>query len=222
VATQSTLDAVPATQIHLVRRGEVYNPEGVLYGRIHGFGLSDLGHRMAERAAESLLAAGAEITALIASPLQRTQESAAPWARATGLEILTDERLIEPTNKFEGRRSTVTKALATPTEWPWLANPLKPSWGEAYVSIAGRMLAAVDSAWRSVDGGEVVLVSHQLPIWMVHRSVAGQRLFHDPRHRRCTLSSITTFERRGDAFAEVGYREPAADLHSAAVDRGAV
>jgi broad specificity phosphatase PhoE len=222
VATQSTLDAVPATQIHLVRRGEVYNPEGVLYGRIHGFGLSDLGHRMAERAAESLLAAGAEITALIASPLQRTQESAAPWARATGLEILTDERLIEPTNKFEGRRSTVTKALATPTEWPWLANPLKPSWGEAYVSIAGRMLAAVDSAWRSVDGGEVVLVSHQLPIWMVHRSVAGQRLFHDPRHRRCTLSSITTFERRGDAFAEVGYRRPAADLHSAAVDRGAV
>lgn len=219
---QSTLERVPANQIHLVRHGEVFNPEGVLYGRIEGFGLSTLGHRMAEAAALSLQRREAPIRAVFASPLQRAQESAAPWSRRFDLPIQTDDRLIEPTNNYEGRRNGVRKTLVTPKEWPWLANPFLPSWGEAYVSIAARMLAAVDTAWRSVDDGDVVLVSHQLPIWMVHRSVEGERLFHDPRRRRCSLSSITTLERSGDAFAEVDYSEPAASLQATAVDTGAV
>jgi broad specificity phosphatase PhoE len=212
---------VPANHIHLVRHGEVFNPDGVLYGRIEGFGLSILGHKMAEAASLFLQNQQAPVTGLFASPLQRTQESAAPWARRFDLPIQTDERLIEPTNRFEGRSTGIRQTLTHPAEWPWIANPLKPSWGEAYVSIAARMLAAVDTAWRSVDDGDVVLVSHQLPIWMVHRSLKGERLFHDPRRRRCSLSSITTLERRGDAFVETGYREPAAPLLATAVDSGA-
>jgi broad specificity phosphatase PhoE len=212
---------VPATQIHLVRHGEVYNPEGVLYGRIEGFGLSVLGQRMAEAAALFLQNQQAPIRGLFASPLQRTQESAAPWARRFDLAVQTDDRLIEPTNRFEGRQTGIRETLSHPAEWPWLANPLKPSWGEAYVSIAARMLKAVDAAWQSVDDGDVVLVSHQLPIWMVHRSITGARLFHDPRRRRCSLSSITTLERRRGAFVEVDYREPAATLLATAVDSGA-
>ncbi|RKR73055.1 histidine phosphatase family protein [Frondihabitans australicus] len=212
---------MPANQIHLVRHGEVYNPEGVLYGRIEGFGLSVLGQRMAEAAALFLQNQQAPVKGLFASPLQRTQESAAPWARRFDLAVQTDDRLIEPTNKFEGRRTSVKQTLSHPVEWPWIANPLKPSWGEAYVSIAARMLKAVDAAWQSVDDGDVVLVSHQLPIWMVHRSITGARLFHDPRRRRCSLSSITTLERRRGAFVEVNYREPAATLLATAVDSGA-
>ncbi len=212
---------MPATQIHLVRHGEVFNPEGVLYGRIDGFGLSVLGQRMAEAAALFLQNQQAPITGLFASPLQRTQESAAPWARRFDLAVQTDDRLIEPTNRFEGRQTGIRETLSHPAEWPWLANPLKPSWGEAYVSIAARMLKAVDAAWQSVDDGDVVLVSHQLPIWMVHRSITGARLFHDPRRRRCSLSSITTLERRRGAFVEVDYREPAASLLATAVDSGA-
>lgn len=205
-----------------MRHGEVENPEGVLYGRIPGFGLSLLGQRMAKASAQSLRAQDAPVRALVASPLQRTRESAAPWAEAFGLETVVDERLIEPTNRYEGRRGDFRRSLVRPAEWPWIVNPLKPSWGEAYVSIAARMLAAVDAAWRSIDDGDVVLVSHQLPIWMVHRSLLGQHLFHDPRRRRCSLSSITTLARRGDAFVEVDYREPAASLQAAAVDTGAV
>ena len=221
---RSRLVAMPAQQIHLVRHGEVHNPDHVLYGRLEGFGLSELGHRMAASSAAMLQAQGAPVAAVVASPLQRTRESAAPWAAAYGLDVQVDERLIEPTNKYEGRRSdfTVAKQLAVPAEWPWIVNPLKPSWGEAYVSIAARMLAAVDEAWSSVDSGDVVLVSHQLPIWMVHRSVTGARLFHDPRRRRCSLSSITTLERHGGRFVEVGYQDPAADLLERAVDLGAV
>ena len=219
--TKSTLEPVPASLIHLVRHGEVYNPTKVLYGRIPGFGLSELGHKMAEASAQSL--AGHPITRLYASPLQRAQESAKPWADAFGLDIHTDERLIEPTNKFEGQTFEFgPKVLTQPKSWPWVLNPLRPSWGEAYTSIGARMVAAIEGAWRDTDSGEVALVSHQLPIWTTHNLLTGAKLYHDPRKRRCSLSSITTFERQGDRFVEVDYRDPAKPLSATAIDLGAV
>ena len=212
---------MPADLIHLVRHGEVHNPEGVLYGRIQGFELSPLGHRMALMAAESL--SGREVTALWASPLQRTQESAAPWSAQFGLEIQTDLRLIEPVNAFEG--VNIRRELR---RRPWLAhrliNPRKPSWGEAFVSIQGRMMAAVSDIHQLTERGEAVVVSHQLPIWMVARTVQHKPLATDPRRRRCSLSSITTIawnEKTGD-FAEVDYQEPAKKLLTESIDLGAV
>lgn len=216
---------MPADLIRLVRHGEVHNPEHILYGRIPGYHLSELGHAMADAAAASL--AGHPVAALYASPLQRAQESAEPWARRYGsaintASIDTDERLIEPYNWFEGRRFEFPAALKHPSAWPRLVNPLRPSWGEPYTSVLARMLSAIEDAWAAADGGEVVMVSHQLPIVMVARSVKGQRLFHDPRKRRCTLSSITTLRREGDRFAEVDYQEPAGELLARSVDLGAV
>jgi broad specificity phosphatase PhoE len=202
-----------------VRHGEVENPDGVLYGRIEGFGLSARGHRMAELAAESL--AGHDIRAVIASPLQRTRESAAPWVSRFALDLDVDDRLIEPTNAFEGinmRRDLPRR----PDLWRHLRNPRTPSWGEPFLSVQARMMAAIADHWEQVDGGEVVLVSHQMPIVMVARTVAGQSLAHNPSKRRCALSSITTLERRGDAFVEVSYAEPAAALLADAIDTGAV
>ena len=218
---------MPATLIHLVRHGEVHNPDRVLYGRIPGFHLSELGHRMAGLAADAL--DGHDIRALYASPLQRTQESAAPWAAAFDLPIRTEDRIIEPYNKFEGRSSVFgARSFLRPQVWPWLMNPMRPSWGEPFVQVAARMLSAMREAWNETDGGEVVMVSHQMPIWMVARTVAGQPLYHDPRKRRCNLSSITTLELRephGRAsahFVEVNYQDPAKDLLAASVDLGAV
>jgi broad specificity phosphatase PhoE len=211
---------VPADLIHLVRHGEVFNPDHVLYGRIPGFGLSDLGTLMAKESAGSKI--GHPISRLYASPLQRTQESAAPWSKNFGLDIDTDERLIEPWNDFEGTAGFGARALRNPRLWSQLRNPFKPSWGEPYVSIAARMLSVMEDAWNATETGEVVLVSHQLPIWMVHRKLAGERLFHDPRRRRCSLSSITSFSKAGATFVEVDYQDPAAALQSSAIDLGAV
>jgi broad specificity phosphatase PhoE len=212
---------VVASALHLVRHGEVDNPARVLYGRLPGFRLSDLGHRMAQTAADAL--AGHPVRRILASPLQRTQESAAPFAEAFGLPVETDERLIEPFNRFEGKRFEFGPSLlSNPEAWPWVSNPFRPSWGEPYVSIAARMLAAIADASASVEEGEVVIVSHQLPIWMVHRSLAGDRLYHDPRRRRCDLSSITTVGKRGERFVETGYLNPAGPLLRTAVDKGAV
>jgi broad specificity phosphatase PhoE len=212
---------VAASLIHLVRHGEVYNPEGVLYGRLPGYHLSELGQRMAAAAAGELV--GHPITALYASPLQRAQESAAPWSAKFGLDIVTDERLIEPTNRFEGEKFEFGPAVLTkPRVWRWVINPLKPSWGEPYLSVIDRMMSAIGDAWDAAEGGEVVMVSHQMPIVMVQRFVAGERPFHDPRHRRCHLSSITTVRKDGDSFVQVGYQDPAAELLAGSIDTGAV
>lgn len=204
-----------------MRHGEVFNPDGILYGRLPNFRLSELGQRMASSAAESL--EGHPVTALYASPLQRAQESAAPWAKKFAVSVVTDERIIEPHNKFEGKKFEFgPKVLAHPRAWPWIINPFTPSWGEPFVSVESRMLAAMNDAWDASEGGEVVFVSHQMPIWMVARSVAGKPLFHDPRKRRCNLSSITTLTRVGSRFVETNYQDPARNLLAESVDFGAV
>ena len=216
-----------ATFIHLVRHGEVHNPDRVLYGRIPGFHLSALGHQLAATAAAHL--AEHPVTALFASPLQRAQESAAPWAAEFGLPIQTDDRLIEPTNRFEGQQAMAGRAIVTsPRVWPWVIDPFRPSWGEPYLRIAVRMIAAIDHAFDTTESGEAVLVGHQLPIVMVQRSLARVHLWHDPRARRCSLSSITTIRRITDApartprYEQVAYAEPGAQLMAAAIDAGAV
>lgn len=204
-----------------MRHGEVHNPDHILYGRLDGYHLSELGHRMAAAAAESM--AGAPITRLYASPLLRAQESAQPWAERFGLPIETEPRIIEPTNKFEGQKSSFNaRLLLKPKVWPWIVNPLRPSWGEPFASIAARVRAAMDDAWDSADGGEVVMVSHQSPIWMATRLINNLRLPHHPGKRRCHLSSITSFERVDGVWREVAYQDPAQELLAASTDLGAV
>lgn len=202
-----------------MRHGEVYNPARVLYGRLPGYRLSDDGRRMAHAAAEFVRSLERPVAELVASPLQRTRESAEPFTEIFGLAPRIDDRVIEPTNVFEGRR--MKRALANPWNWRYLARPSVPSWGEPYERIAARMLEAMDAAWDAVDGGDVVIVSHQAPIWVTHLKVAGAPLPHDPRTRRCALSSVTSFERRADGrWVEVGYTEPATT--AGAIDVGAV
>ncbi len=205
-----------------MRHGEVENPDRVLYGCLPGFGLSERGAQMAAKTAEHLHSLGRPITALVSSPLQRTQESAEPIAQRTGLAVRLDERLIEGANRFEGGRMRGPGGqLRNPANWWLLRNPFRPSWGEPYAAIAARMIEAMDVAAEASDG-DIVLVSHQLPIWMVHRSSRRERLFHDPRSRRCALSSVTSFEQHGGRWVEVSYTDPAASLAAGAIDVGAV
>jgi broad specificity phosphatase PhoE len=209
--SSSPAPRAPRTVVHLMRHGEVHNPDGVLYGRIAGYRLSERGRAMADRVAEHL--ADADVAAVIASPLERAQETAGPIARAHGLDLRTDDRLIESLNVFEGLTVGVGDgALSSPRHWKHLWNPFRPSWGEAYREIAARMLAAVEDARDLAPGREVVCVSHQLPIWTARSAAEGRTLWHDPRRRQCGLASLTSFTYDGDQLVGVGYREPAADL----------
>ena len=215
--TQSENDI---TVVHVMRHGEVENPEGVLYGRLPGYHLSELGRRMADRVAEHL--AERDITHVVASPLERAQETAAPIGKAHGLDVAVDERLIEAANAFQGKTFGVGDgALRRPANWRHLTNPFRPSWGEPYIDQVVRMMGALGAARDAARGHEAVCVSHQLPIWIVRSFVERRRLWHDPRKRQCTLASLTSFTYRGDKIVSVGYSEPARDLVPAHLLAGA-
>ncbi|WP_199844267.1 histidine phosphatase family protein [Streptomyces sp. RTd22] len=215
--TQSENDI---TVVHVMRHGEVENPEGVLYGRLPGYHLSELGRRMADRVAEHL--AERDITHVVASPLERAQETAAPIGKAHGLDVAVDERLIEAANAFEGKTFGVGDgALRRPANWRHLTNPFRPSWGEPYIDQVVRMMGALGAARDAARGHEAVCVSHQLPIWIVRSFAERRRLWHDPRKRQCTLASLTTFTYRGDKIVSIGYSEPARDLVPAHLLAGA-
>ncbi|MEV6600428.1 histidine phosphatase family protein [Actinoplanes sp. NPDC051346] len=199
------------TTVHVLRHGEVYNPGQILYGRLPDFHLSELGRQMAKAAAEVL--AGRDITHVVASPLERAQETAEPFAEQFGLETATDVRLIESANFFEGKKVSVGDgAFSNPRHWWVLRDPITPSWGEAYLVIAQRMFAAVQAARVAAEGHEAVCVSHQLPIWTLRRYVEKKRLWHDPRRRQCGLASLTSFRFEGSRVVGIDYSEPAAAL----------
>ncbi|MBB3037740.1 histidine phosphatase family protein [Hoyosella altamirensis] len=196
------------TIVHLVRHGEVHNPTGILYGRLPGFRLSETGQAQARTVAKSL--AEHDITHVVASPLLRAQQTATPIADIHGLNIHTDEDLIEAENEFEGLRVSVGDgALRRPRHWWKLRDPFTPSWGEPYLQIAHRMLAAVNNARAAAAGHEAVCVSHQLPVWSLRRFLHGQRLWHDPRKRQCSLASLTSLVYEGDELIDIVYSEPA-------------
>ena len=105
---------------------------------------------------------------------------------------------------------------------------MRPSWGEPYRSIAARVIAAMNDAWETAplldDGseGDVVIVSHQLPIWIVHRFAGGRPPLRTTRgsgaaHSRASPASAARRHLRGDRLSE-----PAASISANAVDLGAV
>lgn len=199
------------TVVHVMRHGEVHNPSGVLYGRLPDYHLSDLGRKMADRVAEHLR--DRDITYVVASPLERAQETAAPIAAAHELPVETDPRLIEAANIFQGLTFGVGDgSLRRPTHWKHLTNPFRPSWGEPYIEQVVRMMGALGAARDAARGHEAVMVSHQLPVWTLRSFAEHRRLWHDPRRRQCTLASLTSFTFEGDEIVAIGYSEPARDL----------
>ena len=199
------------TIVHLLRHGEVHNPEGVLYGRLPGYRLSEDGVLMAKAAAKWF--ADRDVAALFSSPLQRALETAAPLADALDLPVTVDDRLIEADNHFEGLTfGAGAGSLRRPEHWYHLRNPFRPSWCEPYKALAARMRAAVIRAREAARGREAVCVSHQLPIWTLRRYAERRRLWHLPNRRECALASVTSLTFVGDRVVDVAYREPAAGI----------
>lgn len=201
------------TTVHLMRHGEVHNPAGVLYGRLPGFNLSDLGRAMTERVGHVLHHGGHDIRLVVASPLERAQQSAAPTARAYGLDVGTDPNLVEAANHFEGQAVNADRrVLAHPRHWRYYLNPLRPSWGEPYTDQVARMRLAIIAARKQAEGGEALLVSHQLPIWATRLFLERRPLAHDPRRRQCALASLTSLTFEGRRLVGLSYWEPAGEL----------
>jgi broad specificity phosphatase PhoE len=194
------------TVVHLLRHGEVHNPEHVLYGRLPGYHLSANGRMMAVAAADFF--AGRPVAAIFASPLQRAQETAQPVAERLGLTITTDDRLIESENVLEGKSVSLASLALNPLNWRYLWNPFRPSWGEPYAQVAARVRQVVDRARDASRGKEAVCVSHQLPIWVTRLAAEHKRLWHNPSSRQCAVGSVTSLTFDGDQLTGVSYAVP--------------
>lgn len=198
--------------IHVLRHGEVENPNKILYGRQSGWHLSERGREMARVVAD--WTRQFKLGAIHASPLERAQETAEPISQAHGIKIETDPRLIEAANIFEGKKFELGNGvLKHPASWWHLRNPWKPSWGEPYEEQINRMLAAIFHARDKAEGKDSLVVSHQLPIWMLRSAIENRNLLHDPRKRICTLASVTSVHLDDEGVVSgISYTEPAKHL----------
>jgi broad specificity phosphatase PhoE len=181
------------TYIHFVRHGKVYNPIGVVYERLDGFNLSAEGKKQANITAKFLYdKLGSRILTLFTSPLLRTRESIEPLEELANIKAIEDERVIESTNFFKGRKIN-PRTIFEKGNFRKLLNPFKPSWGEPYKSIEYRMVSFLQDIVTSHSGENIVVCSHELPIFILRRYFESKGYFHNPRHRRVFYSSITTF-----------------------------
>jgi broad specificity phosphatase PhoE len=201
--------------VHLVRHGQVHNPDKVLYGRLPHFRLSDAGERMAQAVADYFVAEQIPVHRVIASPLERAQQTAAPIAAAFDLPVDTEQRIIEAGNIYEGEPlQSGAKDFIHPRNWWRLRNPWTPSWGEPYREQAARMWAAINDAAAATPNGDTVMVSHQLPIWVARVAFTKGSYVHDPRKRECALGSVTSFTFEEGKAVSMSYASPAAHVTS--------
>jgi len=201
-----------AQVIHFIRHGEVHNPEKILYGLQPGWKLSERGNQMAQVIAQ--WSKNLNLGAIHASPLQRAQETVAPIIEAHNLKLTTDKNLIEAGNIFEGKKFELgSGVLKHPKAWRYLYNPWRPSWGEPYKEQISRMQSAIEAARASANGKDALVVSHQLPIWILRSAIENRRLLHDPRRRECSLASVTSVHFDDEGFISgLTYSEPARHL----------
>jgi broad specificity phosphatase PhoE len=197
---------MPPTTLHLLRHGEVHNPDGVVYGSLPGFGLSERGIEQAGAAADHL--AALDVSAIFTSPLDRARQTAAAVADRTGLVAAVDERLVEW--ELGTRWAGVSwddLAVRFPGETDaYLAHPHDLSFApESLSAVAGRMRRVVEDL--ADLPGAVVLVSHQDPIQALRLVMTGAPLSvlqsGKPGH-----GSVVTLRRDGSRWLEMGYWAP--------------
>jgi len=216
-----------ATTIHFVRHGEVHNPDHILYERLPGFHLSDRGRRMAEATARYLAASPQTNTAaaVYSSPLDRTRETAQAILTALNetrmarneepLELVPDQRIIEAGNNFRGTRIGHGEgALWRNGNWKLVTNLWKPSWGESYRQIAARGGACAQEKGREHAGQQIIVVSHESPIWSYRPLLETGHPEHNMLLRHTALASVTsiTYDSQTGNVMSITYVDPAAGV----------
>jgi probable phosphoglycerate mutase len=178
----------------LLRHGLTAMTGPVLAGRSPGVHLDERGVTQAKQVAQRL--GGVKLAAIISSPLERCQETAAAVAEQTGLPVQTDDRLVEC-----GYGDWTGQELKKLTKDPlWKVVQAHPSAvrfpGEHGETLRGAQTRAVDAvrSWNATLGPDAVWVacSHGDVIKAVLADALGmhldefQRIVVDP----CSLSVI--------------------------------
>lgn len=181
------------TIVVLVRHGATSTTGKHLPGRAPGLHLSDEGRRQAKDAAKRIADLFPRVTALYASPLERTRETAAPIAEATGCEIVVDDGLVElDVGEWTGME---LKAARKRKEWASIQR--YPSGftfpgGESFLAMQTRMVDTLGRLRAAHPGETIVAVSHADPIRAAVAHALGvhldlfQRVVVSP----CSLTAI--------------------------------
>jgi broad specificity phosphatase PhoE len=181
-----------ARQVHLVRHGEVDNPEHVVYAALPGYALTDLGRRQAKEAARYL--SSQSIVAVWSSPLERAMATAAVVAARSNLPVLVDPDLTE-WKIADGWAGIVWEDL--PARRPgeleaYLDHPWDLSFGsESLAELADRMRRVLVSLDARYSDGDVVVVSHQDPVQAARLIMTGRSLETQHRDKPEHCSVIT-------------------------------
>jgi probable phosphoglycerate mutase len=135
--------------------------------------LTERGQAQATAAAERLR--GQAIDAVIASPLRRTQQTAASVAAALGLDVVTEPDFAEADfGAWEGKTFGEVGKADPDALRTWLDDPsIAPPGGESMVETAKRVAAARDRVIAAYPGKTVVVVSHVTPIKLMLRDAIG-------------------------------------------------
>jgi broad specificity phosphatase PhoE len=145
-----------------IRHGEVENPQGLVYGRLPGFGLSAAGTEAARHLGAAL--AGAAVAAVYASPLDRARATAAELAEPHGLPVLVEPRLLEWVAREEWQGRGWAALIESEEYRTLMADPSAPGLRHP-VDLAGRhVLAWAEEAAALHADGVVLGVSHEAPL----------------------------------------------------------
>ncbi len=176
-----------------MRHGATPTTGKTLPGRAPGLHLAEKGRAQAEAVAERIAAMERRPTAVYASPLERTRETAAPIASALGLRVRTAPGLIEADvgewTEKSLRRLARTKEWSNVHRWP---GGFRFPGGESFADVSVRGMAAVLGLVARHPGQSIVAVSHADPIKAIVAASAGvpldlmQRLVISP----CSISAV--------------------------------
>ncbi len=165
-----------STLIYLVRHGSVQNPQGVLYGRLPGFHLSEEGKAQAAAAAEALR--GVPLAALYSSPQTRAVETAEAILRCH--QKLAPVRLTDLLNE-----------VYTPYQGKVLADLRRPGWDlyagvkppyENPAEILARVQRFLAQVRQEYPGQQVAGVTHGDPISFTILWAKGEKDLHARHH----------------------------------------
>ena len=186
----------PPTLVLLVRHGQTPTTGKVLPGRAPGLHLADKGRQQAQIVADriaSLQTAKRKVAAVYASPMERTQETAAPISKALGLRTRRNAGLIEA--DFGEWTGAELKALSKLPEWRTVQrNPsgFRFPGGESFIEMQTRICGAIQRLCAAHPGETIVAVSHADPIKAAVAHAMGtpldlfQRIVVSP----CSVSAI--------------------------------
>ena len=203
----TTLVGMRTIRIHLVRHGEVLNPDHVVYAGLPGFGLSERGRAQAAAAGRYL--ARQAVGTIVTSPLRRARETAEIIGSELSLEAQTDPRLTEwgVVSSWAGLRWDDLPTLRPGMVEAYLDHPDDLDFTpETLEELAQRMSEAIGDLSKA-EKGEVAVVSHQDSVHAARRYLSGQG-FADFSLGKPGHCGVVTLEHSDNGWEVVAEWEP--------------